>query len=64
MSQRTFRKYPVRQVAYYVPDVREAAKAHSANFGSGPFFVAEHIPISLCRYRGKPGVFDHTSAYG
>ncbi len=60
----TFMKYPIRQVAYYVPDAREAAKAHSAAFGSGPFFVADHIPMSLARYRGKPGVFDHTSAYG
>jgi hypothetical protein len=64
MSAGQFRKYPIQQVAYYVPDARAAAKTHSANFGSGPYFVADHIPISLCRYRGKPGVFDHTSAYG
>jgi len=57
-------KYPVRQVAYYVQDARKAAQAHAAAFGSGPYYVAEHIPMHLARYRGQPGVFDHTSAYG
>lgn len=60
----TFMKYPIRQVAYYVPDARAAAEAHAAAFGSGPYYVAEHIPMHMARYRGQPGVFDHTSAYG
>ena len=64
MNSGTFMRYPIRQVAYYVPDAREAARAHSQAFGSGPYFVADHIPLSLARYRGEPGVFDHTSAYG
>lgn len=64
MPAKTFMRYPIRQVAYYVPDAREAARAHSAAFGSGPYFVMDNIPMSLARHRGKPGVFDHTSAYG
>jgi len=64
MTQPAFMKHPIRQVAYYVPDARAAALQHAAAFGSGPFFVADHIPLTLARYRGKPGVFDHTSAYG
>jgi hypothetical protein len=53
-----------RQIAYFVPDAVAAARAHSALFGSGPYYVAEHIPLSLCRYRGQAAELDHTSAYG
>lgn len=54
----------VRQIAYFVPDAVDAARAHAAMFGSGPYYVAEHIPLSLCRYRGREAELDHTSAYG
>src|ERR1700675_3400532 len=64
MSSKTFMRYPIRQLAYYVPDARKAAEQHAAVFGSGPYFVMDHIPMCLARYRGQPGVFDHTSAYG
>jgi len=64
MSSKTFMRYPIRQVAFYVPDVRKAAEQHAAVFGSGPYFVMDHIPMCVARYRGEPGVFDHTSAYG
>ena len=57
-------KTPVKQIAYFVPDIIAAARAHSRTFGSGPYFVAEHIPLSLCRYRGQPAELDHSSAYG
>lgn len=53
-----------RQIAYFVPDAAAAARAHSAMFGSGPYYVAEHIPLSLSRYRGQDAELDHTSAYG
>lgn len=55
---------PIRQVAYFVPDAVAAARAHSVAFGSGPFYVAEHIALSLSLHRGKPTPLDHTSAYG
>nr|WP_254911359.1 VOC family protein [Sphingomonas sp. CDS-1] len=55
---------PIRQIAYFVPDVVAAAKAHVKTFGSGPFYVAEHIPLCLSLYRGQPAELDHTSAYG
>lgn len=64
MLTKTFMRHPIRQVAFYVPDARQAAADHAAAFGSGPYFVMEHIPLSLARYRGKPSIFDHTSAYG
>ncbi|GGC17941.1 hypothetical protein GCM10011371_01810 [Novosphingobium marinum] len=55
---------PVRQIAYFVPDVRAAAERHSALFGSGPYFVAENIPLVKAVHRGTPRELDHTSAYG
>jgi catechol 2,3-dioxygenase-like lactoylglutathione lyase family enzyme len=55
---------PVRQIAYFVPDVRAAALAHAKAFGSGPYFVADNIPLATTLHRGREAVFDHSSAYG
>ena len=55
---------PVRQIAYFVPDVRAAARAHSALFGSGPYYVADNVPLTRAVHRGEPRVLDHSSAYG
>jgi hypothetical protein len=60
----TFAHHPVRQIAYFVADVRVAAERHAALYGSGPFFVAEHIALRRAVYRGVEGVLDHSSAYG
>lgn len=55
---------PIRQIAYFVQDVRAAAVAHAATFGSGPYFVADNIPLKNCLHRGRPTPLDHSSAYG
>lgn len=55
---------PVRQLAYFVPDVREAALNHHRLFGSGPYFVAEHIPLRASLHWGQECPLDHSSAYG
>lgn len=52
------------QIAYVVDDVWEAAPAFATQFGAGPFFVAEHIACTDVVHRGRPGTFDHSSAYG
>jgi hypothetical protein len=52
------------QIAYHVPDPGAAAVRYARTFGWGPFFLMEHIPLASCLYRGRPGTFDHTSAYG
>ena len=52
------------QIAYAVPDAFAAAEAWTRDFGAGPFFVRPHIELVDVVYRGRPGVFDHTSAYG
>lgn len=53
---------PVQQIAYFVADVRAAALQHHQRFGSGPFFVAEHIPLRLSLHRGVARPLDHSSA--
>jgi hypothetical protein len=55
---------PIRQIAYFVPDVREAALEHSRIFGSGPYFVRDSIALRMCRHRGQDARLDHSSAYG
>ena len=55
------------QIAYDVGDggdVAAAAARHAARFGSGPFFVNEHIALASVEHRGAPATFDHSSAYG
>jgi catechol 2,3-dioxygenase-like lactoylglutathione lyase family enzyme len=54
----------IRQIAYFVPDVRAAARRHHEAFGSGPYFVADNIALSRALYRGTPSTLDHSSAYG
>ena len=46
----------IRQIAYFCADVRAAAAAHHSAYGSGPFFVADNIPLARCVH--------HSSAYG
>lgn len=55
---------PVRQIAYFVADARAAAAEHARVFGSGPYFVSEHIPLTRSLHRGVERPLDHTSAYG
>lgn len=55
---------PVRQLAYAVGDVEEAALAHHRRFGSGPFFVLRHVALASSVHRGVERPFDHSSAYG
>ncbi len=55
---------PIRQIAYFGTDARAAAILHSQAYGSGPFFVAEHIPLRRAVHRGVERTLDHTSAYG
>ena len=59
-----FRLGPPKQIAYAVPNAFEAAKKWAEDFGAGPFFISEHIPVTDVLYRGTPATFDHTSAYG
>lgn len=55
---------PVRQIAYFVPDLEAAAMAHHVAFGSGPYFIGRHIPLAWSEHRGQQVIHDHSSAYG
>ena len=52
------------QVAYAVEDVRAAARSFAERVGAGPFFVRHHDLPRRVDHRGRPGAFDHSSAYG
>jgi hypothetical protein len=54
---------PVRQLAYYVDDVRAAATQHVALYGSGPFFIMDYPPLTV-NHRGREVPFNHTAAIG
>ena len=52
------------QIAYAVNDAEVAAEYWVEHFGAGPFYLAEHIPVTNVFYRGEAGQYDHSSAYG
>jgi len=52
------------QIAYHVPDPAAAAERYARDYGWGPFFLMEHIPLERASHRGRPADFDHSSAYG
>ncbi len=55
---------PVRQIAYFVADIEQAARAHHAAFGSGPYFLGRQVPLAWSEHRGLRVTHDHSSAYG
>lgn len=60
----TLKGIPVVQIAYVVPEAREAAERHSAIFGSGPYFYTGLIPLRFARWKGEDTVFSHGGAFG
>lgn len=54
---------PVRQIAYVVADLREAARHHNALFGTGPFFLAEGVSLAGHLYRGVESDIDFHVAF-
>jgi hypothetical protein len=52
------------QIAYVTPDAREAARRHSALFGSGPYFYTDFIPLRFARCNGEETVLNHGGAFG
>ena len=54
---------PVIQLGFVVPNI-EAAVAHWASIGVGPFFLLDHIQFGRCHFRGKPPEIDLSVAVG
>ena len=56
--------YKPVQIAYFVSDIRAAAKNFSAMTGAGPFYVIDNIELDWGEHRNSPCEFVHSSAYG
>jgi hypothetical protein len=56
--------YKPVQIAYFVNDIREAAKRMSSITGAGPFYVIENIELEWSEHRSNSCEFVHSSAYG
>lgn len=55
------------QIAYAVDpsrDLEHVAAEFRASTGAGPFVVVRNISLTSCTIGGRPGEFDHSSAYG
>lgn len=52
------------QLAYFVTDIRKAARQAAKTWGAGPFFVLDRIELDACTHRGVERSFVHSSAYG
>ena len=52
------------QIAYFVSDIRKAAKKMTAMTGAGPFFVVDNIELEWGEHRSESCSFVHSSAYG
>ena len=55
---------PFVQAAYFVADAEAAARRWAREFGAGPFFLLEHVPLEDVFHRGAPAALDHTAAFG
>lgn len=56
--------YKPVQIAYFVTDIRAAARKMASTFGAGPFFAIDRIELDWGEHRGNPCQFLHSSAYG
>lgn len=55
------------QIAYAVDpsrDLEHVAAEFRVSTGAGPFVVVRNISLTSCSIGGRPGEFDHSSAYG
>ncbi|SHN58562.1 VOC family protein [Desulfitobacterium chlororespirans] len=57
-------KYATNQISYYVKDLEAAARAHSALFGSGPFFYMDPLTTKDMNYRGQKIDLTMQTAFG
>ncbi len=55
---------PIHHLAYVVEEIEPAARRLQEQFGAGPFFFLDEVPLSDVSSRGEPGEFVHASAFG
>jgi len=54
----------IHHLAYVVDEIEPAAVRLNEQFGAGPFFFLDEVPVSDVSSRGEPGEFVHASAFG
>jgi hypothetical protein len=54
----------IHHLAYVVDAIEPAARRLHDQFGAGPFFVLDEVPVTDVTSRGEPGEFVHASAFG
>lgn len=54
----------IHHLAYVVEEIEPAARRLNEQFGAGPFFHLEEVPVSDVSSRGEPAEFLHASAFG
>lgn len=54
----------IHHLAYVVDEIESAAERLHRQFGAGPFFFLEEVPVSDVTSRGEPAEFLHASAFG
>jgi hypothetical protein len=54
----------IHHLAYVVEDIPAAAKLLNEQFGAGPFFVIDEVPVEKVSSRGEPAEFVHASSFG
>ena len=52
----------IDQFSYVVTDLDRAIEHFASTFGIGPFFVLEHVPYKVCRFRGRDANIDMSVA--
>jgi hypothetical protein len=54
----------VHHRAYLVESIEDTVARLVDQFGAGPFFVLENVPLENVTSRGEPAEFSHNSAFG
>ena len=55
---------PFHHLGYVVDDLEAAAERFARDVGAGPFLAIDHVPLTSVTYRGEPGHYDHSTAFG
>ena len=55
---------PFHHLGYVVQDLEAAAERFARTVGAGPFLRIDHVPLTDVTYRGEPGRYDHSTAFG
>jgi hypothetical protein len=54
----------IHHLAYVVEDIPAAARQLNEQFGAGPFFFIDVVPVEDVTSQGEPAEFVHASAFG